>query len=192
MPVGKVMMQDGDLLASWQSCMPRLPEAEGAGEGVGVGGQVFVEVMGGGFVRATSSLSDEAGIAPPRARLPSTLSDPRPSRTGSSLWAASRPAGYLLAHVVGQLPLPCARTTPSRHGHVDGVAATRSREDAIFMILKFGNVRKRTLSQHRRSGARAQEGSSYQSHAPLLAVLVVLRRSSGYILKRARAPLHHQ
>ena len=33
-------------------------------------------------------------------------------------------------------------------GHVDGVEATWSREDAIFTKLKFGKVRKRTLRQH--------------------------------------------
>ena len=34
-------------------------------------------------------------------------------------------------------------------GHVDGVTVASRRADAIFMILKFGNVRKRTLRQRR-------------------------------------------
>jgi len=37
-------------------------------------------------------------------------------------------------------------------GHVDGVEATWSHEDAIDATLKFGKREKKTLSQHRASG----------------------------------------
>jgi hypothetical protein len=48
--------------------------------------------------------------------------------------------------------VPCVGTMPSRHtrrlscGHVEGVEAVRHRVDAIDATLKFGNVRKQTLS----------------------------------------------
>ena len=43
-----------------------------------------------------------------------------------------------------------AKLPPSTHdGPIDCVEVAPRRADAIFMILKFGNVRKRTLRQRR-------------------------------------------
>ena len=127
------------------------------GEGVGVGAEGRSAIVGW-RVRATSSFNDGANCTAARRR-PSTLSDPRPPRTGST-GLGSFPARWsiFLRMSSASFRFP-ARSGLRENQRRDGVAATRSREDATFMILKFGNVRKQTLSQHRRSGRRTRKAA---------------------------------
>ena len=54
----------------------------------------------------------------------------------------------MLIDTVAKLPRLPHETRGRSDGHVDGVAVAWRRVDAIDANLKFGNVRKRTLSQH--------------------------------------------
>ena len=54
----------------------------------------------------------------------------------------------MLIDAVAKLPLLVHETRRLSHGRVDGVAVAWRRADASDATLKFGNVRKRTLSQH--------------------------------------------
>ena len=59
---------------------------------------------------------------------------------------------------VAKLPLHIHETRRRSDGHADGVAAVRHRADAIFPKLKFGKLRKQTLSQHHLNKAIVVDG----------------------------------
>ena len=68
------------------------------------------------------------------------------ARTAACRCASSGPAWN---DAVTKLSLYIHETRRLSDGHDDGVEAMWSHEDAIDATLKFGNVRKQTLSQHR-------------------------------------------